>query len=60
VQTPNVGDLWPVWRLVVGGLATLEEIDRYWTVTDVLDANEAADAWESLRAGGRPAPDGVG
>lgn len=41
--------LWSVWRLVAAGVARLEEIDRHWTVSDVLDANEALDAWEDLR-----------
>jgi hypothetical protein len=50
-----VGALWPVWRLVAGGYS-LREIDEHWSVSDVLDANEAIDVWEDLQ---RP-PKGVG
>lgn len=35
---------WPVWRLVaVEQIATLREIDEVWSLSDVLDANEALD-----------------
>lgn len=27
------------------GLATIEEIDRHWSIDDVTDANEVLDAW---------------
>lgn len=47
---PNVGDVWPVWRVVSEGLATLTEIERTWWVEDLLDANEALDVLE--HAGG--------
>jgi hypothetical protein len=32
-----------VWRPIVEGLATLEEIDTHWSLTDLLDANDALD-----------------
>lgn len=32
-----------MWRLVTDGIATLHEIESYWSITDVLDANEALD-----------------
>lgn len=32
-----------VWRLVLGQIATLEEIDRSWSLDDVLDANALLD-----------------
>ena len=47
----NVGPEWPVWRLVVEGVATLSEVDTHWTLTDVLDANEALDAYAVARRG---------
>lgn len=32
-----------VWRPILAGIATLEEIDRHWSLSDLLDANEALD-----------------
>ena len=34
---------WPVWRLVLAGIAGLVEIENWWTVGMVLDANDALD-----------------
>lgn len=53
IDPPNIGDEWPVWRLVVEGVATLDEIERAWWVEDVLDANEALDVAELTRGRGR-------
>lgn len=39
------GPEWFVWRLVVEQIATIREIDRHWSLSDVLDANEALDKW---------------
>jgi hypothetical protein len=36
---------WPIWRLVCEGVATLTEIETGWGLGDVLDANEALDAF---------------
>lgn len=44
-----MGELWLVWRLVAAGVATLQEIDSHYSVTDVLDANEALDVWDDLK-----------
>lgn len=32
-----------VWRLVLAKVATLEEIDRSWSLDDILDANALLD-----------------
>lgn len=32
-----------MWRLVLEGVGTLTEIEAHWSITDVLDANEALD-----------------
>jgi hypothetical protein len=45
-----------VWRLVLEGMASLHEVETHWTITDVLDANEALDVqgdvteWHRRRA----------
>ncbi len=53
---------WPIWRLVLDEKATLAEIEQHWSLSDVLDANEAldvaTDAQTLLKGGGAaPAPD---
>lgn len=37
---------WLVWRLVLEHVATLREIETYYDLLDVLDANEALDIKE--------------
>jgi hypothetical protein len=32
-----------LWRLVLEGVATLEEIERHWSINDLYDAHEALD-----------------
>ena len=34
---------WGVWRLIVGKIATLHEVEEHYSVTDILDGNEALD-----------------
>jgi len=34
---------WFVWRPIVAQIATLEEIERSWSIDDMLDAHEALD-----------------
>jgi hypothetical protein len=41
----NVEPEWPVWRLVMEGVATLTEIEAAWGLGDILDGNEALDAY---------------
>jgi hypothetical protein len=39
-----------IWRPVLAGLCTLEEIERSWTLDDLMDAHEALDIkaeWEA-------------
>lgn len=52
IHPPNVGDVWPIWRLVRRGMATLREIDEHWSVEDVLDANETLDVSDDLQGAG--------
>ena len=37
-------------RLVLEGKATLSEIERYWTLSEVELVNEALDAWHEAEA----------
>jgi hypothetical protein len=37
-------------------VATLEEIERWWSLDDVADANEALDAWHEARVEQTPRP----
>lgn len=47
---PNTAPTWPVWRLVAARVASLHEIDTHWTLSDVLDANEALDVLADVGA----------
>ena len=38
--------VWPVWRVILAKIATLEEIERSWNISDLMDANEALDVKE--------------
>lgn len=49
LEGSNVLVEWPVWRLVCEGVATLQEIETSWTLADVLDGNEALDAFTLAR-----------
>ena len=42
VQIPKHID-WVIWRLVVNKIASLQEIDTHYDLTEVFDANEALD-----------------
>ena len=37
---------WLTWRLVLEGMATLQEVETYYDLVNVLDANEALDLKE--------------
>lgn len=50
IDPPNVGDVWPVWRVVARGMASLRDVDEHWSVEDVLDANEYLDVRDDLDA----------
>lgn len=43
-------EVWPCWRLILERVATLEELDRHWSIDDVADANEALDAWKDAQS----------
>jgi hypothetical protein len=34
----------------VEGAASLEEVERHWSLEDVADANDALDAWQEAKA----------
>ena len=36
-------EIWPIWRLVLAQIATLQEIDCHWSLVDVLHANHLLD-----------------
>ncbi|MCA9681135.1 MAG: hypothetical protein KC457_03000 [Myxococcales bacterium] len=55
---PNVGDAWPVWRLVLDGHVSLTEIERHWHLEHVFDANEAMDVAADVAAARRGPPPG--
>lgn len=35
-----------IWRIILNGVATFQEIDSYWNINTVMDANEALDIKE--------------
>jgi len=37
---------WRIWRIVTANIATLGEIQNYWSINDLADANEALDIKE--------------
>lgn len=41
---------WDIWRLVIADpqVASLHEIKTYWTICDLLEANEALDIREEM------------
>lgn len=39
-----------VWRLVLDGVATLQEIETWWSIDDLADAHEALDVRASIEA----------
>ena len=40
-------DFW-LWRPVLRKIATLEEIETHWSLTDMLDAHEALDIMDEM------------
>jgi len=32
-----------IWRPIIEGIVTLQEMDEHWTINDLADANEALD-----------------
>lgn len=41
--------MWPAWRVVSAGWATLQDLRSTWSLVDLLDANEALDALDEAR-----------
>lgn len=37
-----------IWRPILAGIATLEEIERHWSFNDLLDAHEVLDIKEDV------------
>jgi hypothetical protein len=42
-----------IWRPILKGIATLQEIETHYTLTDLLDAHEALDLQEEADAWAR-------
>lgn len=40
---------WPVERLIIERVATLQEIETHYCTRDVLDRNEALDLWQAAQ-----------
>ena len=57
VQIPDHLD-WLVWRLVLARIATLEEIETYYDLLELLDAHEALDLQEEADAIANEVPHG--
>lgn len=37
---------WPIERLIIEHVATLHELETWYSVQDVMDRNEALDVWQ--------------
>lgn len=46
----HLGGTWPCWRLVEAKVATLRDLETWWSVDDVFDANDVLDAVAEARA----------
>ncbi len=42
-----------VWRVVLEGVATLQEIETHWSIDDLADAHEALDLKTALETAAR-------
>ena len=47
---------WPVWRIVLDMQLSLAEVDREWSLDDVLDANEVLDVAADVQASRKDSP----
>lgn len=41
---------WPAERLMIEGIATLQELETWYSLDDILDRNDALDAWKEATA----------
>jgi len=41
--------VWPAWRLILEGVATLHEIETHYNIVDIADANHMLDAYHEAR-----------
>ena len=39
---------WFIWRPIIAGKASLEEIERYWSIGDLADCNEILDIQQEI------------
>lgn len=39
-----------IWRIVLEGLATLQEIETHWSIDDLADAHEVLDVKSAMEA----------
>ncbi len=44
-----MGECWPVYRLVVEKLATLQELESHYSIDDVANVNEALDVSQEAK-----------
>jgi len=42
--------MWPAWRVIDAGWATLEQLRTTWSLVDLLDANQALDEKHAAEA----------
>lgn len=49
-MTETIETHWPVWRLVLAKIATLDEIDTSWSIDDVFDANAVLDYQQAAQS----------
>lgn len=46
-------DTWPCERLLIERIASLEELEQWYSIGDVADRNEALDAWHEAEEANR-------
>ena len=43
-----------MWRVIGEGMASLRDVDEWWSLTDILDANEYLDVMGDVRESKKP------
>ncbi len=57
---PKTAVNFAIWRIVLEGIATLQEIETHWSIDDLADAHEALDLKTSLETAARARARGKG
>lgn len=57
---PKTAVNFAVWRIILEGLATLQEIETHWSIDDLADAHEALDLKATLEIAARARARGKG